>query len=178
MKQIQLTQGQVALVDDDMFDYLSQWKWCAQRTLSGNYYACRTAYFKDLSGLSFKKCILMHRFIMGAAYSNTLIDHIDHCTLNNQRHNLRICTHTENSRNRTSHKGSSSSYLGVSWNIRDKKWQVHIKANGKLMRLGHFDSEIQAAEEYNKAALKYFGEFANPNIIKSSNSLTAQTTAI
>ena len=84
MKEIILTQGQVALVDDEDFEYLNQWKWCAIKSRK-TYYTTRTIY------IPCKMTVIMHRIIMNTPLDMT-VDHIDHNGLNNQKYNLRICT--------------------------------------------------------------------------------------
>tara|TARA_R110000765_G_C18561050_1_gene563670 strand:+ start:174 stop:392 length:219 start_codon:yes stop_codon:yes gene_type:complete len=69
--------------------------------------------------------------------------------------------------NRRSSKGSSSKFLGVSWHKRDEVWQSIIKIEGKNKYLGCYTSETEAAQAYNTAAAKHFGEFANLNIIQN-----------
>lgn len=93
------------------------------------------------------------------------VDHIDLNRLNNCRSNLRNATHTQNEQNKVSRIGSSSKYKGVSWNTMLSKWTAQIGIEGKKLHLGCFVSEIKAAEAYNKAAMKYFGSFANVNSI-------------
>jgi len=91
-KEIILTQGKVAIVDDDMYDYLNQFKWHAVKQ-SGKFYARR--HIKS-SNPNIK--ILIHRDVMKPE-KGFVIDHIDGNTLNNQKDNLRICTHAQNIRN-------------------------------------------------------------------------------
>src|ERR1043165_2122866 len=96
-REIPLTQGYVALVDDCDYEWLSQWKWCAHVAKGG-----RTAYAFRAKGIA------MHRVIMNAPEGMD-VDHRDHNGLNNTRANLRICTHAENQRNmnhRTKKTGS------------------------------------------------------------------------
>jgi hypothetical protein len=93
------------------------------------------------------------------------VDHINNDRRDNRASNLRWATREENMRNGTSHKGSTSKFLGVSWYDASKKWQAYIRVNGTNMYLGRFTCEHEAAHAYNAAALKYFGEFANLNII-------------
>lgn len=158
MKTIQLTQGKVALVDDEDYEFLNKFKWCATVNKAGNWYAVRYS-----NGIS--KPIKMHRFIMDAEGRWNLVDHKDRDSLNNQKNNLRFCTHSQNMRNRASQKNSSSKYLGVGWHIVRRRWVASIRINGKKTILGRFKDEKDAAVEYNKVALKYHGEFANLNII-------------
>lgn len=93
------------------------------------------------------------------------VDHSNHNTTDDRIEKLRAASKTENGRNRTSAKNSSSKYLGVHWNKKNQKWYASIRINTKLIHLGCFEVETEAALAYNKAAIKYFGEFANLNII-------------
>lgn len=91
------------------------------------------------------------------------IDHKNGDRSDNSATNLREATRTENQQNTTSRSGSTSPYLGVSWERRCSRWNVRIKINGKQKHIGNFECQIEAAKAYDRAALKYFGEFANPN---------------
>ena len=91
------------------------------------------------------------------------IDHIDGQKDNNVFSNLRIATRTENLRNTRSRSSSTSQYLGVCWDTRNRKWLAQIVVCKKTKLLGRFISETDAAKAYDAAAVKYFGEFANPN---------------
>ena len=90
-------------------------------------------------------------------------DHRDGCGLNNQRHNLRTATRTQNNQNRKSLNGSSR-FTGVCKNNRDGKWKAYICVNKKRNHLGYFSSECDAAQAYNFAAIDAFGEFARLNV--------------
>jgi len=158
-KEIILTQGKVAIVDDDMYDYLNQWKWHAKKS-SGNYYAKRNIRInKKYAGY-----VLMHRLLMDVE-KYLYIDHVDGCSLNNQKNNLRICTHAENMRNKKLHTNNTSGFKGVYWNKHNKKWMAFIRINYKQLHLGLFIDPIDAARAYNAAAIKFHGEFANLNKI-------------
>ena len=161
MKEIQLgRQGKnkgkhVALVDDEDFEYLSQWNWSVMKRRN-TFYACRNVI---VDGGRTK--VLMHCVIM----SGKNIDHRDHNGCNNTRSNLRFCTVSENGMNRIKHAGTSSIYKGVSFFKRDSNWTAQIQINGKPIRLGTFDTEVDAAKAYNAKAIELFCEFANLNII-------------
>lgn len=157
-KQIFLTQNKIALVDDDDFDYLNQWKWCALHMHKTNWYAVRSS--SRIDGKS--KTVLMHRLILDVP-KNLVIDHLNGDGLDNRRGNLRICTSRENSRNKKIQKNNTTKYKGVS-RFNDKKYQVKIKVDGKLLHLGLFENLLDAARAYDKAASKYYGEFANLNL--------------
>ncbi len=156
MKQIELTQGKVALVDDKDFEWLSQWKWHAIRLSYCGFTAKRTCYFCGQ-----QKQVFMHRIITNAP-TNMVVDHKNHNTLDNQRHNLRVCTKMQNQHNRKKQEGSSK-YKGVYWYNSTKKWCAAIKSNNKRTYLGYFDNEMEAAKAYDVAAKKLHGEFANLN---------------
>ncbi len=153
MKEIQLTQGFVALVDDEDYDYLMQWKWYAKKQ-KYSYYANRYE-----NG----KLIHMHRVILKIDNPNLYGDHKDHNGLNNQRKNLRIATKLQNNKNKTSHKNAASRFLGVS--SHNERWRARITINYKNKSLGVFKSESEAAMAYNNAARVIHGEFANLNNI-------------
>jgi hypothetical protein len=158
-KEIQLTQGKVAIVDDEDFDFLNQFNWQANK--NGNtFYVNRN--FRISNNKQGK--IYMHRLILNAK-KEYVIDHIDGDALNNQKNNLRICTHAENMRNSQIPINNTSGYKGVSYNKRYKKWEAHISFNNKLLNLGSFIDPIDAARAYNAAAIKYHGEFAHINKI-------------
>jgi hypothetical protein len=158
MKLIPLTQGQYAMVDDEDYDYLIQWKWYAQYD-KGKYYATR-GYFDTRINNNSK--IRMHNAIMNPP-KNILTDHIDLNPLNNQRSNLRYAQKYENARNKSSKKNSTSKYLGVHWSTKEKRWCSQIRVNNKTKNLGRYKNEINAAKAYDTAAKIYFGEFANLN---------------
>lgn len=100
-KEIQLTQGKVALVDDDWFDYLSQWKWFCDKGI----YAARSKR-KDNGK---QETIYMHAVVANTPKGmNT--DHIDMNGLNNQSYNLRVCTKSQNMGNINRTKTNTSGY--------------------------------------------------------------------
>jgi len=162
MKKIRLTQGKYATVDSWNYEWLNQWKWYALKSChSHNFYAARKIKLSNCKQVT----ILMHREILGLKCGDKQqADHINHNELDNREENLRICTLTENNRNRISRTGTSK-YKGVYWNKGKRKWHAQIGFNGKVIYLGQFISEIKAAKIYNNAALKYHGEYAQLNSI-------------
>jgi len=159
MKRIKLTQGQFAIVDDADYDWLNQWKWCANK-MGENFYAIRMSPMK--AGKRF--VISMARQILGLEHKDKqLSDHINHITLDNRRANLRICTYSQNAMNRKLRSDTSSKYKGVFWYRRYKKWKVQIRIGRAIKHIGFFISEKEAALAYNKAAKKHYGKFAYLN---------------
>lgn len=147
MKEIQLTQDKVALVDDADYDILMARSWC----YSGGYVWAKINGVKES----------MHRFLMNAP-TGMDVDHINNNGCDNKRCNMRLATRAENNLNR--HKPSrrsktSSKFNGVSWHKRDKRWYATISRQ----HLGCFKSEIEAAKAYDYAVKKQYGEFATLN---------------
>ncbi len=149
-------------VDDADFDWLNQWKWGAER--DGNTtYAKR--YFK-INGKSIR--FTMHRFIMRTP-KGKVTDHQDHDGLNNQRANLRVCTHSENMMGQKPQSGTTSRFKGVSFSKEKNKFAAQIITGGVKRHLGLFVNEIDAAEAYNSAAIEMHGSFAYLNEINHGN---------
>jgi len=140
MKEIPLTKGKIAIVDDIDFDELSKNKWYAYES-RGVYYAGRTIY-KDGKG----KILQMHIKLIGKK-RGLEIDHINRNGLDNRRCNLRFVSHSVNCFNRRKLTKSSSKYVGVSLNKNTGKWFAYIKHNGKLKHFGSFSTEEDAYKE-------------------------------
>ena len=152
-KEIELTQGQVALVDDEDYEELKQHKWCV--TKDGNtFYAQRSGYFRE----NCNKCrVIMHREIMGLSYKDgKQIDHINRDGLDNRRANLRIASQSINMHNRRMNNNNTSGHKGVWWLKRNKKWIAAIMANGKRIHLGLFNNIQDAADARKQGELKYW----------------------
>jgi hypothetical protein len=154
-KQIPLTQGKVALVDEADFDLVCQFKWRA-RFSYGRWYASRTVKHPDGK----RRDVQMHRFILGNATEHT--DHINHDGLDNRRVNLRPCSRTQNAHNRMTQKHTSS-FKGVCFFKETGKWHASICINKKKVHLGYFLTEREAAAAYDGAAVAAFGQFARTN---------------
>jgi hypothetical protein len=163
MKQIKLTQGKVALVDDSDFEKIANYKWYASK-YKKIWYAERTG--RTPSGRRYT--IRMHRQILGLQYRDGFqIDHRNRNGLDNQRINLRVCTQTENCYNKKHQESKSSTFQGVSWCNTRFQWRACITYKNKQKFLGYFDFEEDAAEVYNIAAEKCFGEFASLNRLEN-----------
>ncbi len=157
MKEIQLTKNLVTLVDDCDYDFLNQWRWLASRSRkSDNYYAIRTVY-------NGKKKIntKMHRVILDAK-DGDVVDHINMNCLDNRRCNLRLCTYSQNAKNRRKQINNKSGIKGV--HLHQNKWLAQIKNNGKKIYLGIFDEKLDAHNAYVEACKKYHKEFGNYEI--------------
>jgi hypothetical protein len=160
-KEIQLTKGKVAIVDDEDFEYLNQWKWHIKKS-GNNYYAIK--HVKKSVGTPTKK-ILLHRFLLNVYNSDLHIDHINNDSLDNRKINLRICTNSQNQMNRGKSCNNTSGYKGVTYHKRQNKFNAYITHNKKTVYLGSHLDPVDAAKAYNEAAIKFHGEFAKLNEI-------------
>ena len=154
MKEIPLTQGQTAIIDEEDYSYISQYKWRAGK--NGNKLcAIRTAL---ISGK--RKTVRMHRIIADTP-AGMQTDHINGNSMDNRKENLRICTNQQNSFNRKKpNKNNKLGIKGVQWVERIKKFRAQIRINDKTIHLGLFTVASNADNAYRKAEEKYFGEFA------------------
>ena len=149
-----------AIVDPEDFEYLNQFKWW----LNDSGYAIYTQCFKKESGWRSRK-LRMHRILL-KVLKGQQIDHVNGNRLDNRKSNLRICTQSQNTKNRIKSTKNTSGYKGV-WFKKDgkrlKRWVADIKVDYKKISLGLFLTKEEAARAYNEAAKQYFGEFARLN---------------
>jgi hypothetical protein len=160
MKEVQLTQGYIALVDDSDYELVIQSTWYAlvAKRKDGSIravYATRSV--RTDSGF---KTEYLHRFIAGVTDSKTDVDHEDHDGLNCQRFNLRVSTRTQNLQNQRLRPDNTSGFKGVSWRRHCKKYRAAIVVNGEVRFLGYFDEPEPAARAYDDAAIAAFGKYA------------------
>lgn len=142
MMEIYLTREKVAIVDDEDYQRLSEYHWCAHKDQRGYFYANRARWENGN-----KIQIIMHRDIMGCQLNDrNIVDHINGNTLDNRKANLRIVTRRQNSQNR--HKPKSSSYVGVYYHKESKKWRSQIMVSGRMLHLGCFEDEFAAFQSY------------------------------
>jgi len=153
-KEIALSQGKFAIVDDEDYERVSQFNW----HVVGDYAVRRVRLNPPVNGKR-QGVQFMHRLIMGEP-QGLQVDHRNRNPLDNQRHNLRIATNSQNRMNASKPRATTarSRYKGVAYG--KEGWQAQIMKNGKSLWLGYFASEIEAAHAYDVAARDLFGEFA------------------
>ena len=167
MKEIKLfgknRSGLVALVDDEDFERVNQYKWWrTQRRRKSNYAQGR---------VKGRRMILLHRFVLGIEDKPTPhIDHINRDGLDNRRCNLRLVTNSQNQQNSKKRrayggKPTSSQFKGVCFHSGHKTWGASFRKDNKSYHIGYFNTEIEAAKAYNKFAKENFGKFARLNEI-------------
>lgn len=164
MRIIPLTRNQTTIVDEIDAD-LCDLRWYATIENHTTFYAGRT----HRSPGHKKRYVAIHRSIMSrvmgrALLSSELVDHINGNTLDNRRSNLRLCTHAENSQNRTSRKGTRSHYKGVYFHKGSQKWRATLTHGSKVETIGFFSNQKNAALAYDWFSVRICGDFARLNI--------------
>jgi hypothetical protein len=155
--------GHTIIVDEESLPLLKQYAWQIHKYGYAyiNFYISPT---KD-------KKIYLHRLIMGISdvSGKTLkIDHRNRNTKDNRSCNLRIATHSQNMCNRAKvNKPCKSKFIGIEKIERINRvyFKAAVKLNQRKIYLGNYPSEEEAALAYNAGAIKYFGEFANLNVL-------------
>ena len=157
MRQIKLTNGQIAQVDNEDYEKASAFNWTARK-------GRHTTYASRHVWIGGKRTTqTLHQFIMGGNLQKLYVDHRDGDGLNNQKYNLRFCTIAQNAMNQRTQDNRSSKYRGVGFNKPRGRYQARIQFNKKSISLGYFTDQSIAAKAYDIAANKYFGEFARLN---------------
>lgn len=155
MKQIPLTQGKFATVDDLDYFKVSGQTWCAKKNIVGKFYPeCRR----------YGKSYRLYWDIIGKPKKGFCVDHIDGDPLNNRRSNLRICTNSQNQANRGVRSQNKLGIKGVSavkGSFKETRYRAQIKKNGKVKNLGYYRTPEEAHEVYKAAALELHGEYAH-----------------
>lgn len=173
VKEVPLTRGLVALVDDEDFERVTaagKWQAWPSPNLSRLTFYARHTFSRGARNSTES----MHRFIMNPPREMD-VDHADHDGLNNQRSNLRICTRAQNCANalykpRTKFRGVYFNNVGghvskypTTGAEAVKGFYAGIRVAGQFRRLGRFSDPVQAALAYDAAALEAWGEFATLN---------------
>jgi hypothetical protein len=159
MRIIPISKGYETIVDDEDYEWLSQYAWMAlvKYRKSGRIYVMARRLAPRRGG-RLRKTLLMHREIMRAAEGQQ-IDHRNRNPLDNRRENLRFCTAAQNNVNQD--VAGASGYRGVRKTATAGKWRADIAVNGQKICLGGaFCTPEAAAAAYNVAAIQHYGEFA------------------
>ncbi len=154
--------GRYVLVDDADYEALVGFSWHLSNPNRTHRYAVHTFTERMPDGSRRTKQLAMHRQILEAP-PGLKVDHIDGNTLNNTRKNLRLATDAQNSQNNGGSSRSVSRFKGVGWHAGIGRWQAQIGHEGKVLYMGLFKNEIEAAKVYDQKARELFGDFARLN---------------
>ena len=163
LKKISLTRNYYTLVNDDDYKIFSKERWQANVKDRRNITKVTASRVKAINGKP--TTLYLHREIMKAP-KGMYVDHINGDTLDNRRRNLRLCSNSENMRNRGKNTNNTSGYKGVSFSKERNMWESKIIHQYKTYHLGYFNTKEKAARAYNRGAKKYHGKFAMKNVVK------------
>lgn len=147
MRYLQLNKGYITLVDDDIYEMVSSYKWYALIAGNNTYAvrACKDLRYKDSYPFNGR----LHHFVIGFPLPNFEVDHIDGNGLNNQRVNLRVIYKYQNPQNRNHNR--TSIYPGVSWAQDRHMWRSCINIDKKTVKIGSYNTELEAFTAYRDA---------------------------
>lgn len=157
MIEIPLTQGKVALVDNEDA-YLAKVKWCASFHHLTWYVRRRVAREDGRPSTQ-----MLHRAVLGLTDPRVVVDHINGDGLDNQRENLRVVSTSQNIAKARLRMTNTSGFRGVTWDSPRQRWVAQIKVDYARKFLGRYYAAEDAARAYDAAARQHFGEFARLN---------------
>lgn len=162
IREVVLTRGYVAIIDEADWPIVSQFKWHATKARNSTGWYASACLSKALQEQHGFRHIKLHQLILGRP--GGIIDHRDGNGLNNRRENLRVATVADNARNsRKQVRATTSRFKGVSWSKKFSCWAVYLCVNSKNKFLGHFKDEEEAGRCYDIAATFHYGQFARLN---------------
>lgn len=156
MRLVQLTRGKYAIIDSEDFSAVECYKW----NYSNSGYAKTAVPHPTIKGR--QSYLYMHTLLMSTP-KGMHVDHKDGNSLNNQRSNLRLCSHADNMRNSKIPKNNTSGYKGVGFLKRSGRWNACIYFMNKRIHIGNYTNKDDAARAYDTKATELYGEFARLN---------------
>jgi hypothetical protein len=159
MQLVTLTDGKYAIVDNEDFPLVSQYRWYPSRQPNGQTYAIAA------SSRTGRKTLYMHRLIAGCTPGDgVVIDHINRDPLDNRKSNLRRSTKRLNALNSAGHRDRKSRFKGVTWHKKSRFYYARIRWNGRSVSLGNYRDEEDAALAYNVGVQVLLGpgHYLNP----------------
>lgn len=151
-REIILTQGKVALVDDEDYEGLAKFRWRYMETSKGRQGYAKTHVVVDGDWQN-RVDVYMHRMVL-CAEKGQIVDHINHDKLDNRKSNLRIVTHSQNVSNKPKQANNTSGYKGVTYYKRTKRWMAQVKIEGKYKCIGYFSTPEEAAAAYDEYVIQ------------------------
>lgn len=163
--EIPLTNGGVALIDDADYPLVRGRTWRWRQSGRIRYAESHHDGRPENTKRRLRVRTFMHRIILGLSDPKTCCDHINRNGLDNRRCNLRPATRSQNMANRNKTVKNSTGFKGVVYLRRRRvpTWTAQIGVMYRVVYLGRFQTPEDAARAYDKAALFFFGDFANIN---------------
>jgi hypothetical protein len=163
VKEIQLSQGYVALVSDRDYGRVSKHKWSVHITRNKNgsiktIYATRGVWLNGFCSARW-----LHRVILQVSNPKIKVDHKNRNGLDCRRGNLRMATYSQNTSNTKLYSSNTSGFKGVAWNKQNKQWVAYIYVDNTRIHLGYFLDKNKAAKVRDTAAKHYHKQFADLN---------------
>ncbi|MGI8403395.1 MAG: HNH endonuclease [Thermomicrobiales bacterium] len=153
MATITTTCGTPITVDDEDMERILGFKWYLLKgTKNGTTYMYATTRVKA-------QTIYMHRLITSAP-KNMVVDHINNDGLDNRRSNLRLCSQSENMRNRGIRRNNTTGTAGVYLRSYGK-YEVNISLNKKKIHVGVYATIEEARSARANAVSMHYGEFVH-----------------
>lgn len=139
------------LIDDEDFEVVSQYKWFINKDSGKNLF-----YVRSTRAINGVRGMRLHRLLTNAT-TGTVVDHINHNTMDNRKSNLRVLPNNRaNLLNRKINSNNKSGLRGVRWVKRDNKWRAEITVDGKSLYLGSSLDKYRCSEMYEKAREKFY----------------------
>ena len=154
MKEIPLSQGQTALVDDADYPLLSEFKWCYRSERNGKQgYAVRHSkvYGRD-------RLVYLHRQLMQAPPGFEVV-FANYDRLDCRRENLKVVSKEEARRHHHVRSDSKSGVKGVRYNPESDSWSAYVYRSGHCYHVGTYYTQEQAVVAYESELKK-----ENPNL--------------
>jgi hypothetical protein len=152
MKEIKLNKNKIALVDEDMFEYLNQWRWFC----NSNGYAIRHKHIR-ISKNKYKNKIIRMHVLINETPNGLVTDHINRNKLDNRKENLRSVTKSLNAINSKLNNNNRSGVNGVYFDNFTGKWRAELKKDYRKYTLGRYKLLKDALEARKCAERLYYG---------------------
>ena len=137
---IPLSQGVVAIVDDEDYERVMRWSW----HFDGRYARGYPHGIKEY----------LHRYIMRPK-TTEIVDHINGNKLDCRRSNLRNCSPSINSINRHGSIRNKHGLRGIYWSKEARRFRAEIYHLGRHYCLGSFGTAIEANQAYERAKQRF-----------------------
>jgi hypothetical protein len=161
---IPLSKGKHAIIDEEDFELISQYKWSATEPDHRRSIYARTNV-KGVDGNYYTE--RMHRLLLGLQKGDgKIVDHVNGNGLDNRKTNLRVSSRSDNAANVAIHRGNKSGYKGVSFRKDRCLWRTEIRRHGLNVYKSYSKCVHLAGRKYNDNAVRIHGASVWLNEVK------------